>query len=202
MSTVKINFVDALKTSIAWGLKNLPSIIGAVILWALTCWIPYLNIGTTIALITIPIEISKGKVISPTFIFDSKYRRYMGEFFLLNGLRFQGIAIGFAMFIIPGIVINLAWSLSNYLLIDKEKNPMDALAESNKATNGNKAAMFLSNLAIMIIIIIFVWIFGYLGVVGNILTFLLLIAVSPILFSLKAYFYKTLVLDAEVAVQE
>jgi uncharacterized membrane protein len=179
------------------GLKNLPSIIGAVILWALTCWIPYLNIGTTIALITIPIEISKGKVISPTFIFDSKYRRYMGEFFLLNGLRFQGIAIGFAMFIIPGIVINLAWSLSNYLLIDKEKNPMDALAESNKATNGNKAAMFLSNLAIMIIIIIFVWIFGYLGVVGNILTFLLLIAVSPILFSLKAYFYKTLVLDAE-----
>lgn len=197
MTTVKINFVDALKTSIAWGLKNLPSIIGAVVLWGLTCWIPYLNIGTTIALITIPLEISKGKIISPTFIFDSKYRRYMGEFFLLNGLRFQGVAIGFAMFFIPGIVINLAWSMSNLLLIDKEMNPMEALAKSNKATDGNKASMFLASLVIGVIIMIFLWIFGYLGIVGSILSFLLIIAASPIFFSLKAYFYKTLVLDAE-----
>lgn len=44
--------------------------LGATVLWLLTIWIPYLNVGTTIAMATIPIELSKGKVISPLFIFD------------------------------------------------------------------------------------------------------------------------------------
>jgi len=197
MNATKINFVEALTTSITWGLKNLPSIIGAVILWGLTCWIPYLNIGTTIALITIPIEISKGKVISPTFIFDSKYRKYMGEFFLHNGLKFQAMMLGYALFIIPGVIIGLAWSMSNFLLIDKGMNPMEALSKSNKATDGNKANMFLAMLVIGVIIGVLLWIFGFLGIVGSILSLLLVLAASPIYFSLKAYFYKTLILDVE-----
>jgi hypothetical protein len=197
MNATKINFTEALTTSIGWGLKNLPSIIGAVILWGLTCWIPYLNIGTTIALITIPIEISKGKVISPTFIFDSKYRKYMGEFFLLNGLKIPALGFAFMLFIIPGIVINLAWSMSNFLLIDKGMNPMEALSKSNQATDGNKASMFLAMLVIGVIIGVLMWVFGFLGIVGSILGILLLLAASPIYFSLQAYFYKALVLDVE-----
>ena len=197
MSTVKINFVDALTTSFAWGIKNFLSIVGAVVLWTLTAWIPYLNIGTTIALMTIPIEISKGKVISPAFIFDSKYRKYMGEFFILNGLKFQAMMIGYALFIIPGIIIGLSWSLSNFLLIDKGANPMQALSESNKATDGNKLAMFLSMFAIGIVLMILIWIFGYLGVIGSILAFIVMILSTPIFFSLSAYFYKTLILDLE-----
>lgn len=197
MSTVKINFVDALTTSFAWGIKNFLSIVGAVVLWTLTAWIPYLNIGTTIALMTIPIEISKGKVISPAFIFDSKYRKYMGEFFILNGLKFQAMMIGYALFIIPGIIIGLSWSLSNFLLIDKGANPMQALSESNKATDGNKLAMFLSMFAIGIVLMILIWIFRYLGVIGSILAFIVMILSTPIFFSLSAYFYKTLILDLE-----
>ena len=65
--------------------------LGATVLWLLTIWIPYLNVGTTIAMNTIPIELSKGKVISPLFIFDGKYRKYMGEYFTLIGLMYLAI---------------------------------------------------------------------------------------------------------------
>lgn len=39
--------------------------LGATILWLFTIWIPYLNVGTTIAMTTIPIELSKEVVIFP-----------------------------------------------------------------------------------------------------------------------------------------
>jgi len=193
----KISYSEAIKTSFSWGLKNFPSILGAVILWALTCWIPYLNIGTTIALATLPIEISKGKMISPTFIFDHKYRQFMGEFFLLNGLKIQATSIGYLLFIIPGIVISIAWSLSNFLLLDKGINPMEALSNSNKYTDGNKGAMFLSYFIILLIIGIAALILSLIPFVGFLLTIIVMLIASPVLISLQAYFYKVLVLDKE-----
>ena len=42
------------------GIFNIISIFIATILWALTIWIPYLNVGTTIGLLSMPIGISKG----------------------------------------------------------------------------------------------------------------------------------------------
>ena len=39
----------------------------------------YLNVGTTIAMATIPIELSKRKSYFSLFIFDGKYRKFMGE---------------------------------------------------------------------------------------------------------------------------
>lgn len=80
----KITVTGVLSEGIGLGIKNAVSMLGATVLWLLTIWIPYLNVGTTIAMNTIPIELSKGKVISPLFIFDGKYRKYMGEYFTLN----------------------------------------------------------------------------------------------------------------------
>ena len=99
-------------------MKNLLSILGAVVLYVLTIWIPYLNVGTTIAMTTIPIELSKGHVISPLFIFDAKYRRYMGEYFMLIGLMVMALIPAYLFLLIPGIVISYAWSLAFYLLLD------------------------------------------------------------------------------------
>ena len=70
----KITVTGVLSEGIGLGIKNAVSMLGATVLWLLTIWIPYLNVGTTIAMATIPIELSKGKVISPLFIFDGKYR--------------------------------------------------------------------------------------------------------------------------------
>ena len=52
MEMKKLDFSETLKDSIAIGVKNAPSVVVAVALWLVTIWIPYLNIGTTIAFIT------------------------------------------------------------------------------------------------------------------------------------------------------
>ena len=44
--------------------------------------------------------------------------------------------------IIPGIVLGLAWSLALLLVIDKGKNPTEALTLSNNLTYGYKGRMF------------------------------------------------------------
>ena len=140
--------------SIKIGLKNIASLIGAVILWILTIWIPYLNVGTTIAMLGIVVAMSKGKVISPTEIFSAKYRRNMGEFFLLIGFLNIGITAGYAFVIIPGIVISLAWGQAIYLLIDKGYNPTEAITVSNRITYGKKWTIFFGTIILAVVCII------------------------------------------------
>lgn len=138
METKKLEVVKALRDAVVIGVKNIPSIIGAWFLWLLTIWIPYINVGTTIAMILLPVELSYGNTIKPTVIFNSKYRRYIGELFITNSLSGLGTFMGLMFLVIPGIVVRISWSLAPYMLIDKGKNPVDALKASNDATYGNK----------------------------------------------------------------
>ena len=138
----KITVTGVLSEGIGLGIKNAVSMLGATVLWLLTIWIPYLNVGTTIAMNTIPIELSKGKVISPLFIFDGKYRKYMGEYFTLIGLMYLAIIPALFFMIIPGIIISIGWSLAIYILLDKGVAPGEAMIRSNKATYGYKWTIF------------------------------------------------------------
>lgn len=92
----KFTFSDALSNAYQIGIKNILSLIGAFILWILTIWIPYINVGTTIAIATLPASLSRGKMISPTEIFNKKYLKNMGDFFLIVALR--GIGVMFAFY--------------------------------------------------------------------------------------------------------
>ena len=112
----KITVAGVISEGIGLGIKNAISMLGATILWLLTIWIPYLNVGTTIAMTTIPIELSKGRVISPLFIFDGKYRKFMGEYFTLIGLMYLAIIPALFFMIVPGIIISIGWSLAIYIL--------------------------------------------------------------------------------------
>lgn len=142
METKTLDFSETLRDSLCIGIKNAPSIMAAVVLYLVTIWIPYINIGTTIAITLLPTQLAKGEVINPASIFDSKYRRYMGEYLITTGLMILPILIAFAFLYIPGIVLSLAWSLSYYFLIEKGKNPMEAIKASNDATYGSKWTMF------------------------------------------------------------
>ena len=126
------------------GLTNFLSIFLAYILWGLTCWIPYINVGTTIGLINLPIDLSKsdGRAISPTAIFDAKYRKYMGEFFSLTGLMGISLFPAFMFMVVPAIIIGYGWSQAYYLMFDKETSPSDAMLQSTKITYGYKATLF------------------------------------------------------------
>ena len=141
-----------ISNSFKLGFGNLKIFIITIILWILTIWIPYLNVGTTIAMLGIVIFVSKGGTYSPTQIFSAKYRENMGEFFLLLSFMIIGIASGYAFVIVPGIVISIAWSQSIFLLIDKGFNPIEAIKISNKITYREKITIFIGYLSLFFVL--------------------------------------------------
>jgi hypothetical protein len=155
----KLVVIDTIKDGFIIGIKNIGPILVNVLLWAVTVWIPYLNVGTTIGLsVGIVTKAARGEMIPLTEIFDPKYRRYMGEYFLTVGLVGIGVTAGTVFGIIPGIVISLAWCLSILLVVDKGKNPTEALVLSNNCTYGYKWKMvgiyFLTGLMLGLITMI------------------------------------------------
>lgn len=146
------------------GLKNFVSIFVAYILFILTSWIPYINVGTSIALINLPITLSKSNnsTISPMFIFDGHYRKYMGEFFNLMGLMAISLIPAFLFLIIPGIIISYGWSQAYYLMFDKEIAPSEAMMQSTKITYGYKSTLFWIDLLIAVVVSIFFGIINFL----------------------------------------
>lgn len=134
-TTGKITYVGVLSEGATIALKNVASIAGAVVLWLITLWIPYINVGTTIALQTMPIELGKGKIISPLYIFEEKYRKYMGEYFTLTGLISLSLIPAFLFMVVPGIIIAIGWSLAYYILVDKGVAPGEATMQP-AAING------------------------------------------------------------------
>ena len=165
MRAENLAIIDTIQEGIAIGTRNIGPILVNVVLWVLTIWIPYLNVGTTIGLTAgIVSKAGRGEVIPLTEIFDPKYRKYMGEFFLALGLIGVGVGIGTIFFIIPGIVIALAWSLAILLVVDKGKNPTEAITLSNNCTYGYKWKMagiyFLTCLLFTVVQIILIKI-GY-----------------------------------------
>ena len=178
--------MSILTEGIPLGIANFVTIFGATILWLLTFWIPYLNVGTTIALNTMPIALADNEAPEgPTYIFKDKYRKYMGEYFVLMGLMYMAIWMASVFLIIPGIVISLAWSQALYLLFDKHLTPIDAMKESNEKTYGHKWTIFFTGLVFAIAFGIFamivLWLFITIDVMFlTVIAVLLLIALAMV----------------------
>lgn len=198
MEVKKLDFAETLKDAITIGVKNAPSIIVAVTLWLVTIWVPYINVGTTIAITLLPTQLAKGEIINPLGIFDSKYRRYMGEFFITMGLMIFPILIGTLFMIVPGIVLSIAWALSYYFLFEKGKNPIQAIKASNDATYGSKLAMFGVSLVVGIVVGFVMGIFRVLcnlidvGVITFVVMFVLYVLAVSIGMAVNASFWKQL----------
>lgn len=193
----KISVMSVLSEGISLGMKNAVSLLVATVLWIVTIWIPYLNVGTTIAMTTIPIELSKGKVISPVFIFDSKYRKYMGEYFTLIGLMLMAIIPALFFMIVPGIVISIGWSLAIYILLDKGVAPGEAMVLSNKATYGYKWTIFGVQFVLSLAYSILSWIFGLIPFLGFLLVLCVIIAYVIIGMGCSAVIYRNLTAETQ-----
>ncbi len=179
------------------GLKNAASLLGAVFLWALTVWIPYLNVGTTIGLLGLVAAMSRGQVISPTEIFNASYRKQMGEFFLVSAFMYFGIFTGILFLIIPGLVIAMAWGLAPLLVIDMGLNPTEALQRSNTLTSGKKWKIFFGTLLTSLTISAVVMLLSTLGmkihaVVGALLALAGVVVSMSVGMGAQAYIYGTL----------
>ena len=188
----KLDFKELLTNTITIGLKNFPSLIGCVVLWILTIWIPYVNVGTTIAIFTLPAALSKGKIISPLEIFNKKYFKFMGEYFLVTALKSIVVISSIIFLFIPTIVLSIAYSLSTLLVIDKGKGASEALNLSNKLTYGNKWTIFFANLVIGLAVFLVFWIFSKIAIVLGLLVLLL---AFPLYLGFKANVYGQLAAD-------
>ncbi|MCI7139954.1 hypothetical protein [Alistipes sp.] len=198
METKKLDFALTLRDALYIGVKNAPSIIAALVLFLITIWIPYLNIGTFIAITLLPTQLAKGEVINPIGIFDSKYRRYMGEFFITMGLMVFPTLIACLFLYIPGIVLMLAWSLAYYFLIEKGKNPMQAIKASNDATYGSKWIMFFISLVMAVLFGVVFGIFSAIcslinvGFITFVVMFILIVLALSISMAVNASIWKQL----------
>lgn len=206
----KLEVIPTIQEGISVALVNYLSILAAVVLYVLTIWIPYLNVGTTIAMASLPAEMAKGNVVNPLFIFDGKYRRNMGEFFILMALMYGAVSVGFMFGIIPGIVLGYAWYIAIILFVDKDRNALEALRESNQLTYGNKMRIFcielVLGLAIVIACGIITGIFsighvGWLEGIGMFLTVVLVIFIVPAMLGVQAVIYKALTASAETTAE-
>ncbi len=194
---------QALKGCFDIGLKNVFSVLGAALLWLITVWIPYLNIGTTIALTTVlPFKLAKGEPFSPTEIFDAKYRENMTNWFLILGLVNAAIGFALILFIFPAIVLHFAWMLAPILVVNLGSKPIDAMNESYKATYGSKWVIFFSYFILGIILFVVSLIIGLIATqvtfLGVLLYLALIIVSLGLYFGLVAQIIKTLLLDDEI----
>jgi hypothetical protein len=195
---LKMLFTDTITSS----LKNIASILGAVVLWLITIWIPYINVGTTIAVFYgLPLELSRGQVFNPLSIFDVKYRKFMGEFFALLGLYYLSIVPAVLFMIIPGIIIAVGWSFAFLLLIDRECDPSRCLTDSTRYTFGYKWLIFLGELVLIICVLILFSIIGaiFQNVSGlNVLViFAYIVFLIGLTLAFKGQLYRRLVVERE-----
>jgi hypothetical protein len=192
----KLRVFDVIRSGLEIGIKNIGPILVNTLLWLVTIWIPYINIGTTIGMVAgILVKASKDDAISMTEIFNPQYRKYMGEFFLTSGLIGIGVAVGFVLFIIPGYVIAIAWSLSLLLVVDKGKNPTEAISLSNKLTWGNKGVIFLAFLVLAVAACVAAVVFALIPVIGFVLTFAVMVLTIFASIGMEAYIYRVLCAD-------
>ncbi len=158
MEKQKLRFGATFREGLVYAGRNFFPLLGCILLYFLTIWIPYLNIGTMIAMTLLPVQMSKGESINPSHIFNPRYRKYMSEYFILVGIMYAALIASLLFFVIPGIVMAMAWGLSPYFLIEKQKSPIEALRASYRATDGNKwcifGMFFVSGIIYSILIII------------------------------------------------
>jgi putative flippase GtrA len=189
----KLEVIGTIKEGVGIGVKNIGPILVNLLLYVLTVWIPYLNVGTTIGLsVGIVSKASKGESIPFTEIFNPKYRKYMGEFFLTCGLVGVGVAIGFVFLIIPGYVIALAWGFAPMLAIDKGKNPAEAITVSNNITYGNKWRIFGISFLVCLALSIVVSILSLIPGLGVLLAFIVILFAIFVFIGIQASMYKQL----------
>lgn len=199
----KLEVIPAIQDAVAIGVKNSASLVLTVVFYVLTIWIPYLNVGTTIAMATIPGKLAQGSVINPTFIFDSVYRRRMGSYFLLQGFLLIMMIPAFYFLVIPGIVLSIMYSLALFIMLDTDVTPTEALELSNKATYGFKWKIFLVSLVYAILFGIVFWIiFAICDAIDvGLITLILMIAVIVLGIccgtALNAVIYRNLFLNVQ-----
>lgn len=182
--------------------QNIGWLFLVTLVYGCTSWIPYINIGTTIAMVNLPAEMARGKRIRVGYIFEARFRKYMGEYFSLWGNILLAFLVSLPFAGIPFVILSYGWSFAPFLLMDKEVNPSEAMTLSTKYTYGYKLKMWLSEKIVEIMCVVAIIIVSSLLAKIHI-DLMLLFVVAAIAFVMavniaqSSIFYKRLVVDHE-----
>ena len=202
MQQDKLDIMQTIRDGARYGLKNFFPLLLMVILYVLTLWIPWLNVGTTIGLYKAVIGIGRGEVINPTGIFDKENFQNISKFFLLLGLLSMGISAAAAFMFIPALVLGIAWGFAIYFLIDKKISPLKALGLSYDSTYGNKWRIFAVGVVCCVIISIVAGLLALIPKVGPFLSCIVAILSSVIVVAIEGVMYDFFSKKADVILAE
>lgn len=186
----KLKVKDTLIEAFNLGIKNIVNLLITAVLYVLTVWIPYLNVGTTIGFYKIIVALSKGEAIDPTSIFSKKNYKGLGDFFLLMGIQTAGIGASAIFLFVPAMVLGIAWRFAIYFFVDKNMAPVKALSTSYNTTCGEKWTIFFVYMVFGILLSIITSIFALIPKVGFIFVLLIMIAAVALAIALEAVLYK------------
>ena len=189
MATEKLDIVKTIGDGIRYGLKNFFPLLLMVILYMVTVWIPYLNVGTTIGLYKAVIGIGRGETIDPTSIFAKENFHNLSGFFLLLGLLYIGTVVAMMFMLIPGIVMGIAWGFAIYFFLDKKVSPLKSLQLSYDTTYGNKWRIFFVGFLTALAIGLVCGLLGAIPKVGGVLAILAAIVCSAIAVAIEGVMY-------------
>ncbi len=189
MATEKLDIMQTIKDGVRYGLKNFFPLLLMVILYVVTVWIPYLNVGTTIGLYKAVIRIGRGETIDPTAIFAKENFKDLSGFFLLLGLLYMGITVACFFLFIPGIVMGIAWGFAIYFFLDKKVSPLKALRLSYDTTFGNKWRIFFLGFICAVVIGFLSGICAAIPKVGVVLCLLVAFLCAAIMVAVEGVMY-------------
>lgn len=196
----KLNFKQTIADAFKVGMANIGNLLLTALLWIITVWIPYLNVGTTIGFYKIIIALSKGEAIKPTSIFSKENYKGLGDFFLLFGLQTAGTIAASLLFVGP--IVSLAWGFAFLFFIDKKVSPLKALSLSYDTTCGEKWTLFFLYIVFGLILSIVTSILGLVPYIGFILVLAAVIAFVAVIMGLQAVLYKHFSAKAEAPAAE
>ncbi|MFC3099666.1 hypothetical protein [Altererythrobacter lauratis] len=79
--------------------------------------------------------------------------RYLG-FLGLAVLTFLGVAIGFVMLVIPGLIIGARWLMAPSIYVDQGRGVFEAMRESWHRTLGNTGQIMLALILVLVVIVL------------------------------------------------
>ena len=189
MATEKLDIMQTIKDGVRYGLKNFFPLLLMIILYMVTVWIPYLNVGTTIGLYKAVIGIGRGETIDPVAIFAKENFKDLSGFFLLLGLLYMGVTVACCFMLIPGFVMGIAWGFAIYFFLDKKVSPLKALRLSYDTTFGNKWRIFFLGLICSLAIGIICGIFAAIPKVGVVLCVIATLLCTAIMVAIEGVMY-------------
>ncbi len=186
----KLNIQETFTEAFNLGVKNMVNLLLTALLYFVTIWIPYLNVGTTIGFYKVIVALSKGEEIVPTSIFSRENYKGLGDFFLLFGLESAGLGAALVFFFAPALVLGLAWQYAFYFFVDKKMSPLKSLSTSYDTTCGEKWTLFFIYLLFSVCVGLVAGLLGAIPKVGAVLAILVAIAAIALGMALEAVLYK------------